>query len=126
VNQPWRVLVVDDDRKVAETVKDCLVSAGHLVDVALTGGDAVMMIAADRPDVVLLDILMPGMDGLDVLRRVRAAHPTLPVVMLTGNADVELARTTVAMGAFAYVPKPFDMTHLCRVVDAAAVSGTTR
>jgi len=113
------VLVVDDDPKVAETVKDCLLNAGHQVDVALTGGDALMMIVADRPDVVLLDILMPGIDGVDVLRHVRASDPTIPVIMLTGNPDVELARATLAMGVFDYVPKPFDVAHLCRVVDAA-------
>lgn len=125
VNRPVRLLVVDDDQKVAEAVRDCLVGAGYQADVALTGGDALMLIEADRPDAVVLDILMPGMDGVDVLRRLRAADPTLPVVMLTGNGDVEVARMTLGLGAFGYVPKPFNLAQLCRVVEAAVVSGTS-
>ena len=100
-------------------------NAGHQVDIALTGGDALMTIAADRPDDVVLDILMPGIDGVEVLRRLRVADPTLPVIMLTGNADIEVARTTLDMGAFDYIPKPFNLSHLCRAVEAAVVSGTS-
>lgn len=98
---------------------------GYQADVALTGGDALMLIEADRPDAVVLDILMPGMDGVDVLRRLRAADSTLPVVMLTGNGDVEVARMTLDLGAFDYIPKPFNLAHLCRIIGTAVVSGTS-
>jgi two-component system response regulator AtoC len=91
------------------------------VDVALTGRDALTLIERTPPDVVLLDIRMPDMDGVEVLRRIRAAHPALPVIMITASDDIGVARATLKMGALDYVSKPFDYGYLAQAVATACV-----
>ena len=77
------------------------------------------MMEVSPPDVLLLDIAMPLIDGVAMLRRVRALYPELPVIMLTANADEEVAREALRRGAFEYVVKPFDFAYLARAVAAA-------
>lgn len=114
-----RVLIVDDDVAVVELLRDYFVQAGYEVDTALHAGDALTVMEHEPPSVVLLDIAMPGMDGVQMLARLRATHPEVPVIMLTANADVDLARQTLTLGAFEYVTKPFDFEYLARVVNLA-------
>ena len=114
-----RVLAVDDDPHVLEMVSEFLTLQGYEVVTAQNAGDAFMLLEAAPPDVVLLDVVMPGVDGMTALRRIRQVHPELPVIMLTGSIDIELARNTLKRSAFDYVAKPFDMDHLVRVVEAA-------
>ena len=121
MSEASRILVVDDEPAVAEVLLDFFAEAGYTVDVALTGRDALTLIQRAPPDVVLLDIRMPDMDGVEVLRRIRAAHPTLPVIMITANDDIGLARATLKMGALDYVSKPFDYGYLAQAVAAACV-----
>jgi two-component system, OmpR family, response regulator ResD len=116
------ILVVDDEPQVADILVAYFTDLGYAVATAQHGGDAVMLAAVERPDVILLDILMPGVDGVEVLRRVRALDPTLPVIMVTGNADERTARDTLTIGAFDYVPKPFSLPQLLAVVEAALAS----
>ena len=80
-----------------------------------------MLLSVASPDVVLLDIAMPRVDGVTVLRRIRMDHREIPVVMLTGNTDVSLARDTLKHGAFDYVTKPMDFSTLVTVIEAAVV-----
>lgn len=107
-----RILIVDDDPTVAGVLRGYFAEAGYMAgymtDTALTGREALALIEQTHPDVVLLDIRMPDLDGVEVLRRIRAAHPAIPVIMSTGNDDLALARDTLKMGAFDYVAKPFD------------------
>lgn len=121
MSEASRILVVDDEPAVAEVLLDFFAEAGYTVDVALTGRDALTLIQRTPPDVVLLDIRMPDMDGVEVLRRIRAAHPTLPVIMITANDDIGLARATLKMGALDYVSKPFDYGYLAQAVATACV-----
>jgi DNA-binding response OmpR family regulator len=81
------------------------------------------MFVARRPDAVVLDVTMPGPDGAEVLGRLRALDPTVAVVMLTGNDDETLARQLLRAGAFDYVPKPFQLDVLERVIAAAVAAG---
>lgn len=120
-SQPSRVLIVDDDPAVVEVLKDFFTEAGYTTDTALTGRDALTLIQQTRPEVVLLDIRMPDIDGVEVLGRIRAAHPEIPVIMITGNDDLALARNTLKMGAFDYVAKPFDFGYLAQAVATACV-----
>jgi DNA-binding response OmpR family regulator len=117
-----RILVVDDEPDVTDILVAYFTDLGYAVATAQHGGDAVMLAVVERPDVILLDILMPGVDGVEVLRRVRALDPTLPVIMVTGNADERTARDTLTIGAFDYVPKPFALHQLRGVVEAALAS----
>ena len=87
-----RLLVVDDEPNVTAIVEEYFTSLGYAVDVAHDGGAALIQAAAVRPDVVLLDISMPEVSGEEVLDRLHALDPTVPIVMITGNADEGLAR----------------------------------
>ena len=114
-----RMLVVDDDAPVREVLSEYFVALGYVVDTAADGREALDALVRERPDVVLLDMRMPEMDGMDVLRRLRRVDPDVPVIMVTANDDVALARQTLAIGAFGYVAKPFDFEHLTRTVTTA-------
>lgn len=118
-----RVLVVDDERMILEILTEFLASQGYEVVGTRGAADAFTMMEVSPPDVLLLDISMPLVDGVTVLRRVRALYPELRVVMVTANADEEVARDTLRRGAFDYVVKPFDFAHLARVVEAAVGQG---
>ena len=114
-----RILVVDDEAPVREVLTEYFSSHGYTVDTASNGNDALATIRRDRPDLVLLDVRMPGIDGVEVLRRIRKLDDTLTVIMVTANEDVALARETLRLGAFDYVAKPFDYDYLDRAVSAA-------
>lgn len=118
-----RVLVVDDEPMILEILTEFLASQGYEVVGTRGAADAFTMMEVSPPDVLLLDISMPLVDGVTVLRRVRALYPELRVVMVTANADEEVARDTLRRGAFDYVVKPFDFAHLARVVEAAVGQG---
>jgi len=111
-----KILVVDDDPEVRMTTRDFLASRGHAVSVAAGGREALGMLETVNPDVVLLDVAMPDMDGLETLRRLVAERPSLPVIMITANADIEITSKVLQMGAADYVPKRFDLNYLDQAV----------
>ena len=113
------ILVIDDESDVVEVISVYFANLGYEVVGASHGGDGLMLAELHRPDVILLDIMMPGIDGVEVLQQLRLRWPEIPVVMLTAVADVAIAKGTLRRGAFDYVPKPFEWEHLERVVAAA-------
>jgi|SRR5437899_1129663 len=124
VNVPVaRVVVIDDDPKMVDLLVTCLRDEGYGVLGALTGDEGLKLVMS-RPDLVLLDLLLPGMNGLDVLKRLRAINPTIKVIAVSGNIDSGLAREALELGALAYVDKPFDVAYLKRVVALALRSQT--
>jgi CheY-like chemotaxis protein len=116
-----RVLVVDDDPNVGAMLRDLLTTLGYVVKNAVRGAEALLLVPVFEPNVVLLDLQMPGMSGIEVLDHLRRDYPGLPVIIVTGNEDEELARRTMRGGAFDYVSKPFTVEVLDRVVTAALV-----
>jgi CheY-like chemotaxis protein len=116
-----RVLVVDDEPQVVEMLRELLAELGYTVETAGHGAAALQRVPEFKPDVVLLDLQMPGLSGLQVLEVLRRDHPGLPVVIVTGNTDADVARGTLARGAFNYLRKPFDFDVLARVVAAAVM-----
>ena len=114
-----RILVVDDDDSVISVMRQFFATAGYRVEFAQHGGDALTLVQHDPPDLVLLDLMMPGMNGVEVLQRILALRATLPVIIVTARADATLAEQTRALGAFAYITKPFEFAYLARVVGAA-------
>jgi two-component system phosphate regulon response regulator PhoB len=115
------VLVVDDEADVIELCRISLESGGHRVTAAVGGDEAVEAVRAENPDVVLLDFMMPGMDGLSVLERLRRdvdPHNTVPVVMLSAKGRPEDALRGLAAGATAYVTKPFAIDELEELLEA--------
>jgi len=89
------------------------------VQTALNGPDALRILREERIDVVVLDVKMPGMDGVEVLRRIRQEHPLVEVIMLTGHAAVESAVDGMKLGAFDYVMKPIDIPDLLAKIEEA-------
>ncbi|MFE0548095.1 response regulator transcription factor [Streptomyces pilosus] len=129
-----RVLVVDDDPTVAEIVAGYLDRAGYVVDRAGDGPEALDRAAANRPDLVVLDLMLPGMDGLEVCRRMRG-HGPVPVIMLTARGDEDDRILGLEVGADDYVTKPFSPRELVLRVESvlrrtrrapAAASGLLR
>ncbi|MFG2798207.1 response regulator transcription factor [Streptomyces pseudovenezuelae] len=112
-----RVLVVDDDPTVAEVVSGYLDRAGYLVDRAADGPEALDRAAAHRPDLVVLDLMLPGMDGLEVCRRMRGRGP-VPVIMLTARGDEDDRILGLEVGADDYVTKPFSPRELVLRVES--------
>ena len=108
------VLVVDDDEDVAETIERTLHRAGHTVAVAHRGADALQMARQRHPDLVVLDIMMPGMNGIDVCRHLRA-NPDLsptPILFLTARGEIADKIKGFEAGADDYLTKPFDLREL--------------
>jgi len=107
-----RILVVDDDRSLRDALRRALTLAGYDVALAETGQEGLSRIAADQPDAVVLDVGMPGLDGLDVCRRLRASGNRLPVLMLTARESVADRIDGLDAGADDYLAKPFDVGEL--------------
>jgi CheY-like chemotaxis protein len=113
-----RVLVVDDDPQVLRLLRVNFELEGYDVAAASSGKEALETIAAEAPDVVVCDVMMPGMDGFEVVRRIRSNEATagLPIVMLSAKAMGSDARKGLEAGADEYVTKPFDPAELIEVV----------
>jgi DNA-binding response OmpR family regulator len=107
-----RVLVVDDDPIVSDVVRRYLEQAGCAVRLAADGAAGLAAVDAERPDLVVLDLMMPGIDGLEVCRRLRDQQPTLPVIMLTALGEEVDRVLGLEVGADDYVTKPFSPREL--------------
>jgi two-component system, OmpR family, response regulator ResD len=116
-----RILIVEDDERVSSVLTDWF-SGRYAVEVAADGSTAVARATAEPPDVMLLDINIPGISGLEVLKRVRKLHPNLPVIMVTGTSDEVAVTAALMRGAFAYIPKPCNLQYVEHLVDAARSS----
>ena len=112
-----KVLVVDDEPTIAESVAARLRAEGFAVTVAVDGPGAVAAVASDEPDLVVLDVMLPGFDGLEVCRRIQATRP-VPVLMLTARDDETDLLVGLAVGADDYLTKPFSMRELAARVHA--------
>jgi DNA-binding response OmpR family regulator len=113
-----QVLVVDDDVTLAEVVVGYLARAGHTGTHVADGPAALAAVDAGGPELVVLDLMLPGIDGLEVCRRVRASHPELPVLMLTALNEAEDRIAGLEVGADDYLAKPFSPRELVLRVDA--------
>jgi DNA-binding NtrC family response regulator len=114
-----RVLVVDDDDAVREMLVEFLASQGYETSTAVDAGAGIAALVATSPDVMLLDINMPGLSGDAALPAIRAAAPRVAVIMVSGTADEDLAKRTLAQGAFDYLVKPVDLTYLAQSIETA-------
>ncbi|MEK7798499.1 MAG: response regulator, partial [Acidobacteriota bacterium] len=114
-----KILVVDDDEGVRQVLGQSLQEAGYRVSSAESGEKAVAAAHEEAFDLVILDMVLPRVDGMEVLREITAAKPELPVVMITGYASVETAIKAMKMGAVDYIVKPFRMEEVELVVGKA-------
>jgi DNA-binding response OmpR family regulator len=107
-----RVLVVDDDPTISDVVRRYLERSDFEVTLAVDGAEALAAAAQDRPDLVVLDLMLPGLDGLEVCRRLRARDPELPIVMLTALGEESDRILGLSLGADDYVTRPFSPREL--------------
>jgi two-component system OmpR family response regulator len=127
--RPVRVLVVDDEANLAELLAMALRLEGWEITVALTGGRAVAAAKRERPDAVVLDMMLPDIDGLEVLRRIRSSFADIPVLFLTARDSVEDRVAGLTAGGDDYVTKPFSLEEVVarlRGLLRRAGAGTTR
>ena len=113
------LLIIDDDRTNCRLITSIFSAEGMEVAVAHDGQAGIDRVITNPPDVLLLDLRMPGLDGLEVLAKLKQEVPALPVVMLTGHQDVKSAVRATQLGAFDYVTKPFINEELVVVVRRA-------
>ena len=114
---PKKILVVDDEPEVRQLMEHFLTERGYEVRIAENGRLALAALDTFMADVVLLDMHMPEMDGLETLKRLAARSPSLPVIMVTVNEDVETTTHLLQMGAADYVPKPFNLDYLEQAIN---------
>lgn len=107
-----RILVVDDDRAVRESLRRSLSFNGYSVELANDGVEALEAIASDRPDALVLDVMMPRLDGLEVCRHLRSTGDDLPILVLTARDSVSERVAGLDAGADDYLPKPFALEEL--------------
>lgn len=113
------ILIVDDEAGVRSSVRGVLADEGYRVLEAEDGTGALELIASEHPGLVILDIWMPGMDGIELLRHIRDSHPGTPVIVISGHGNIETAVTATKLGAFDFIEKPFSLDGLLHVVDRA-------
>jgi len=114
-----RILVVDDEEIVIRSCLRILEGNGYEIDVAHDGHDALRKVESNTYDVMILDIMMPNLGGLEVLRRVKETHPDIDVIMITGLSQIDTAVQAMKLGAFDYISKPFEPDELKLVVQRA-------
>ncbi len=113
------ILVVDDERSILESLRDILEDEGYEVKCVETGEEALRLLEEEPPDLVLLDVWLPGMDGLEVLSRIRKRYPALPVVIISGHGTIEMAVKAVKLGAFDFLEKPLSYDRVVVSVENA-------
>jgi two-component system, OmpR family, response regulator ResD len=120
MNRRDRILVVEDDPESCETIAAVLSQAGYVVDKAVDGFEALALATLRRPDLVLSDLQLPGMTGIELIRRARSFMHSVPVVLTTGLAETRDVCTAPALyGAVACLAKPLNLDELLWAIDSA-------
>ena len=114
-----RILVVDDETNIVSSLKEILSDEGYDVSVTEDGLNALDMIQSDPPDLLLLDVWLPGMDGIEVLKTVKTYHPEIEVLVMSGHGTIDTAVKATKLGAFDFIEKPFSMDSLTQSVKSA-------
>jgi len=114
-----KILIVDDEERVVQSVKGVLEDEGFRVAIAKSGEEAIETFQRESPDVTLLDIWLPGMDGIEVLRRFKGMAPDCQVIMISGHATISTAMAAVKLGAFDFIEKPISLDVLLMTIRRA-------
>jgi two-component system response regulator (stage 0 sporulation protein F) len=113
-----RILIVDDNSVVQDILRQFF-EGRYTVQLAANASQALSLIVRTKPDIVLLDVKMPGLDGLSLLKSLRDTGVTTPIFVMTGYDSLQVAQDALNSGANAYLPKPFDLLHLDRLISDA-------
>ena len=117
------VLLVDDEKELVTTVAERLELRGYKADCVFSGADALEMAEKKKYDVMVIDVKMPGMNGLETMSKLKHKYPDIPVILLTGHGSVIDAEDGMLAGAFDYLMKPLDISDLLKKMHDAASSG---
>ena len=114
-----KVLLVDDDEDFIETVKFYLTHSGYLVSVANNGEEVFAKLKISKPDIVLLDLMLPGMSGIEICKKLKSNSDLLsiPVIMVTAKGAREDIKYSIKVGANGYIPKPFSLPRLVERIE---------
>jgi len=107
-----KVMLIDDEQEFVETLAERLQTRGFTVSSALSGDEGLSKLPEAKPDVVVLDVLMPGKDGIQTLKEIKDVNPLIEIMMLTGHATIDTAIEGLKLGAFDYLKKPTDTKEL--------------
>ena len=117
MTEEWgAVLVVDDDVEMRELVFDVLKDRGHQISTSGSGQEALKALASDPPDLMMLDIWMPELDGIETLKRSREQMPSVQVLMMSGHGNIETAVKAIKLGAYDFIEKPLSLEKTVLVV----------
>ncbi|MFC1884239.1 response regulator [Thermodesulfobacteriota bacterium] len=111
------ILVVDDEMPICELLREFLSQMGHQVITASSGEQGIEKLRENRPEALFLDIRMPGMNGIDVLRKIRDTDKDLSIIMLSGFGDYSTVQQAYKTGANHYVQKPIELDHVIKILD---------
>ena len=120
----WKVLLVDDEKEFVSTLAERLRLRGMQAEEAVSGEEALRLIAHSAPQVMVLDVMMPGMGGLEVLQRVKSTHPDIEVILLTGIGSAKEGVEGMRLGAFDFLMKPLQIEELIEKIKAAIEKAT--
>ena len=115
-----RILLIEDDAGLAENLREVLADEGFTVTLCVRGDDGLLRAGQDEFDVVLTDLRLPGLGGLELVRQLHESHPRLPVLLMTAHGNIETAIEATKLGAYDYVQKPFEMPELIGLLHRAA------
>ena len=121
----YRVLLVDDEEEFVSALSERLMLRGIEVDSALNGEEALASLVDKEFEVVILDVMMPGLGGLEVLRQIKTTHPNTEVILLTGHGSTREGIEGMRLGAFDYLIKPVDIEEMLEKMKAAAKTART-
>ena len=122
----YKVLLVDDEEEFVSALSERLMLRGIEVDSALNGEEALARLAQREFEVVILDVLMPGLGGLEVLKQIKSTHPNTQVILLTGHGSTKEGIEGMRLGAFDYLIKPVDIEDMLeKMKEAAKTVGTS-
>jgi DNA-binding NtrC family response regulator len=116
-----RIVIVDGEVEACKALQELLTLKGYEVAIILDGAKAITKLKQLRPQIVLLELKLPSVDGIDILRKIKRIYPELPVVIVTVVKDPEVAKEALSLGAFEYITKPVDIDYLELVVLAKIV-----
>ena len=120
------ILVVDDEITVCKSIRSALIQENYDIDMALSGEEALQKEKTKKYDVMIVDLMMPGISGLDLLRSIKNTNPAVRVIMVTGYPTMKNTLQAMQIGAFDFLPKPFLPADLRNLVAKALAAGDER
>ena len=118
-----KILIIDDDLQLGQSFRRLLTEEGHVVKVAVSGEDGLSQVRAFNPDLVITDVRLPGINGIETFKALREIEKRLPVIVMTAFGTTEMAIEATKLGAFDYILKPFEIPEMLVLISQAMESG---